>query len=374
MSSEMIRVLIADDSPFVCGLLRTYLEANPSLEVVATVHDGREAVRKVRELRPDVATLDLEMPEMDGLEALLQIMRNSPTPVVVISGVSGRAATMTHQALDLGAVDFVLKYAPGIDTNPEALRNEIVAKVEVASKIRIIRSLAPSAIRPGRAQWNDQRATPERLSLDKTEQIKNIDSTLPGGIVIIGASTGGPLALRQFLGELPADFPAVVVVVQHLPKAFTSVLAAQLARHTRLRVKEAASDDRLRPGVALIAPGGVHLLLRPNLQLTLQPGPAVDGHCPSIDVCMQSAGIYGDRVTGVLLTGMGADGAMGLASIRAKGGVTYAQDRESCIVDAMPQKAIQAGVVDHVAPPAQIAQQLLERLPRETALRRQAAC
>jgi two-component system chemotaxis response regulator CheB len=179
-------------------------------------------------------------------------------------------------------------------------------------------------------------------------------------LIVIGASTGGPLALRELLSGIPGDYPAAIVVVQHMPASFTGVLAAQLRRHVALDVREAEDGDLLRPGLALVAQGGLHLLLRPGLRVALRQGPAVGGHCPSIDVTMESAAqIYGSRVRGVVLTGMGDDGAMGLTAIRAKGGKTYAQDGESCIVNGMPLRAIEKGVVDFIAPPWQIAQMLV---------------
>ncbi len=291
--------------------------------------------------------MDLEMPEMDGLEALRQIMRECPAPVVVISGVSGKAATRTMQALDLGAVDFVLKYAPGASVDPEELRQEIVAKVRAASQIRVIRLLdgghAPQPA-PVRAPAEDAVAS----------------RGLPGGLVVIGASTGGPLALRELLSGIPRDYPGAIIVVQHMPASFTGVLASQLQRHVAIEVREAEDGDTLRAGLALVAQGGFHLLLRPGLRVALRQGPSASGHCPSIDVTMESAAqIYGARVKGVVLTGMGDDGSMGLAAIQAKGGMTFAQDAESCIVNGMPLRAIEKGVVDRVAPPWQLAQWLV---------------
>jgi two-component system chemotaxis response regulator CheB len=179
---------------------------------------------------------------------------------------------------------------------------------------------------------------------------------LPGGVVVIGASTGGPVALRELLSNLPADFSAAIIVIQHMPASFTEVLAAQLDRQVPLMVKEAETGDLLQPGLVLVAPGDYHLLLQPNAQVELSQGPAIEGHRPSIDVTMQSvAQIYGARTRGIVLTGMGDDGSQGLISIRSKGGKTFCQDAASCVVNGMPQRAIEKGVVDHVAPPAEIA-------------------
>jgi two-component system chemotaxis response regulator CheB len=352
---KQIRVIIADDSPFVCRLLSSYFSAASDFEVVATALNGRNAVERVRHLRPDAVTMDLEMPELDGLEALRQIMRECPTPVVVISGASGKSATRTLQALDLGAVDFVLKYAPGTNLDPAELRHEIVAKVRAASRIRVIRLLEGGQSRPF--------APPPRIAsaaMPEEQSPAELNQAVTGGLIVIGASTGGPLALRELLSGIPADFPAAIVIVQHMPASFTGVLAAQLRRHVPIDVREAEDGDVLRPGLALVAQGGVHLLLRPGMRVALRPGQAYATHCPSIDVTMESAAqIYGSRVKGVVLTGMGEDGSLGLAAIRAKGGATYAQDGESCVINGMPLRAIEKGVVDYIAPPWQIAQMLV---------------
>lgn len=351
--SEKIRVVVADDSPFVCHLLTTFLQSVAEFQVVATAFNGRQAVERVRALRPNVVTLDLEMPEMDGLEALSHIMRECPTPVVAISGVSGRAATRTLQALDLGAVEFVLKYSPGVNIPPDELRREILSKVLAASRIRVVRSVGRSA--PARqTEANPFLAVPASPAEDPI-----------GALVIVGASTGGPLAVRELLSALPADFPAPIVVVQHMPRNFTAVLAVQLGRHCRLRVRESEDGDRLAPGLALVAAGGYHLLLRPGWRVSRCTGTADTAFCPSIDVAMESAArIYGSRVLGVLLTGMGDDGAAGLKAIRDMGGIAFAQDSESCVVDGMPRRARERGAVDHVAPPGQIARMLIQEVER----------
>jgi two-component system, chemotaxis family, protein-glutamate methylesterase/glutaminase len=348
LAAKRIRVLVADDSRFVCRLLASFLESSGDVDVVGTALDGRDAIEKIKDLRPDAVTLDLEMPKMDGLEALAEIMRDCPTPVVAISGVSGRSAMRTLRALELGAVDFVLKYTPGENTRPEDLCREIVAKVRAASKVRVIRSRPQKPTLP--APLITAQPTPQDMP------------GIRGGLIVIGASTGGPLALRELLSRLPEDFPAAILIVQHMPGAFTGVLAAQLHRHSSLRVREAEDGAALEAGLVLVAPGGFHLLVQPSLRVTLQKGPEVGGHCPAIDVTMESAAqAYGMQVKGVLLTGMGEDGAKGMAAIRARGGVTYAQDAASCVVNGMPLRAIERGVVDHIAPPAEIGDMLLRK-------------
>jgi len=278
------------------------------------------------------------MPGMSGLEVLQQIMWSMPTAAVVISGVSERGSAQTLEALRRGAVDFVLKYTPGAHVEPELLRQEIVAKVRAAARIRVVRSLRVTA-----AAEAEPPPRPPAAPADAAEYP-------PGGVVVIGASTGGPIALRELLGQLPADFPAALVVVQHIPASFTSVLAAQLDRAARLQVVEATDGCRLTPGQVLVAPGGHHLLLSSRGTVELRPGPDVGGHCPSIDVTMQSAAqAYGPRALGVVLSGMGDDGTQGLVAIHRRGGKTFAQDAASSVINGMPQRAIESGAVDCVA-------------------------
>ncbi len=356
--SQKIRVLVADDSPFVCRLLTGYLHSSPDFEVVATALNGRLALEMVKALRPDALTLDLEMPEMDGLEALARIMRECPTPVVAVSGVSGRAATRALQALDLGAVDFVLKYAPGAHIRPAEMCREILAKVRSASRIRVVRSVGGRTRDARRPRLDPAICTPCRPGQE------------PGGaaVVVIGASTGGPVALSELLSVLPAGFPAGIVVVQHMPRGFTAVLAAQLDHRCRLRVREAEDGDEISPGAVLVAPGGYHLLLRPGMRVATCASGETLGYCPSIDAAMESAArIYGSRAVGVVLTGMGEDGASGLRAIHENGGVTFVQDSESCVVDGMTRRARERVPVEHVAPPARIAQLLVHEMERRSA-------
>jgi two-component system, chemotaxis family, protein-glutamate methylesterase/glutaminase len=355
--SAPIRVVVVDDSPFVCRLLTSYLAVAPDVQVVGTALNGARGIELVKSLRPDVVTLDLEMPDMSGLEALDQIMHECPTPVILVSGTGRHAAALTLQGVNLGAVDFVLKYTPGVDTDPDVLRHGIIAKVRAAARIHVVRSL-----RVRRASGHSTLLRPRRGSpaLHGEGHPPGSVSDFVERVVVIGASTGGPTALRELLSSLPADFAAAIIVVQHMPEAFTAVLAAQLHRVVPCNVREAQEGDCLTPGTVLVAPGGSHLLLGPDARVHLTQGPEVGGHRPSIDVTMQSvAQMYGACTQGVVLTGMGADGAMGLMAIHAKGGVTFAQDAASCVVDGMPQRAVETGSVDYIDTPAGIAQRLL---------------
>jgi len=362
-----VRVVVADDSPFICKLMSSYLQSSPDIEVVGTALNGKRAIKLVQELRPDAVTLDLEMPGMHGLEVLEYIMHECPTPVIIISGVSGKGAAITLSALELGAVDFILKYTPGVDTNAEALRQEIIDKVRTGSTIKMIRSL-----RTGQAQRSLRQSGPELTAISpvpivETPEVgqtqpnrQELTPYLPGGVIVIGASTGGPMAVRDLLKCLPVDFPGAIIVVQHIPASFTQVLAAQLNRQVPLTVKEATADDCLKPGLVLVAPGDYHLLLQPSARVELNQGPEIMGHRPSIDVTMQSvAQIYGSRTTGVVLTGMGSDGSQGLVAIRAKGGKTFAQDTATSVVSGMPQRAVEKGVVDRVGSPSEIGKFLM---------------
>lgn len=348
----MIRVVVVDDSPFLCRLMTSHLQSEGDIQVVGTALNGERALKLVEELRPNVVTLDLDMPGWDGLETLERIMRARPTAVVMVSGVSRAAASQTIKALDLGAVDFIPKYVPGVDLDPEALRRDIVSKVRVAARVKVIRSLSRGT-RPETKSDADPAAKP---ALDRY--------ATPLGIVVIGASTGGPLAIRELLGELPADFPVPIVVVQHMPGSLIGVLARQLDRQTSLRVREAGDGDKLEAGLVLVAPGDRHLLLARQSRVELANGPKIGGHRPSVDVSMQSAAQgFGSRACGVLLTGMGSDGALGLGSIRQRGGATMAQDEASCIVFGMPQRAIERGAAQHIASPAELGR-ILRRLCR----------
>jgi len=368
---ELIRVLVVDDSPFVCDLLARHLRSAPDLRVVGMAYDGEQAIRIIEELRPDAITLDLDMPGIGGLATLEAIMHRFPTPIVIVSGVSIRAAEAALRAINTGAVDFVFKYSPGEDTDPEILRRDIVTKVRAAARIKVVRSL-----RGGR-RLLDEQMPPAPASLKTAPHAADVfhsrraweeaATALPPllGVVVIGASTGGPIALRELLSNLPPDFPVPIVVVQHMPATFTPVLAAQLNRQVSLHVREAVEGDLLQPGVALIAPGNKHLVFRPSHRVGTNQHPAVGGHRPSVDVTMQSAArLYGGTVRGVILTGMGSDGALGIAEIYARGGATFAQDAASCVVNGMPQRAIEKGVVDYVAPPIRIAHLLCANLAR----------
>ncbi len=336
-----IRVLIVDDSALVRRTVEDLLAAAPEVTVVGTAADGLDALAKIRTLRPDVVTLDVLMPRLDGLKVLACVMLESPVRVVMLSAVTQEGAEETLQALDLGAVDFIDKTALLVNGDPSSAGPDLVSKIRTAAAVDPARLGRREAARGGGVQ-----ATALRR---------------PGGadVLVIGASTGGPPALQSLIPALPADLPAGVVVVQHIPASFTRPLAGRLDAASALSVREAEQGDRVIPGEVLVAPGGRHLTfteLGGELVVTLGSEPSGTLHRPSVDVTMQSAAeLRGRRSAGVLLTGMGTDGAWGMWSIRARGGWTLAESEESCVVYGMPRAAVELGAASEVVPLGQMA-------------------
>jgi len=351
----VINVAIADDSPFTCRLLASYLEEGGECRVVGMAHDTESTLALLRDATPDVLTLDLQMPGGDGLDLLRQLTGEPPVSVVVISGVTRLAAATTLRAIELGAVDFILKYTPGAPVSRASLKREIVAKVKAAA-----------AVRPDRRSNADvpaiaMEAVPVRPA--PRAPVRSVTpSTEAAGVVVIGASTGGPSAVGELLNQLTDDFALPCVIVQHLPAPFTAAFAAQLKRRARVDVRVAAAGDRLEPGVALVAPGAVHLVIRSDGRVHLQPPAQKDFYRPSIDLAMTSAAeAFGATAIGVVLTGIGNDGAEGLKRIREAGGEGFVQDASSCIVPSMPERALQRAGADLVATPQRIGQLLAVR-------------
>lgn len=341
----MIRVGIADDSPFTCRLLASHLESSGLCTVVGVAHDTDSAFALANDTRPDVLTLDLEMPGNQGLGLLRRLMAECPLPIVIVSGVSRRAAATTLQALDLGAVDFVLKYTPGVRSNPDALRREIIAKVTAAAAV-------------AKAVWADGVDQPTPVA-ESPAGASHESRRTGAGILVVGASTGGPTAVRELLSQLPADYPNAVLIVQHLPAAFTPVLAGLLTESLGRQVEEVTNSHRLEAGRALIAPGGLHVIVKATGCLELCPPADSDLYRPSIDVAMRSAAdAFGTRATGVVLTGMGHDGAEGLRAIRQRGGQVLVQKASTCVIAGMPERALEAAGADFVGSPAEIGREL----------------
>lgn len=344
----MINVAIADDSPFTCKLLASYVEDGGECRVVGMAHDAQSTLELIRRATPDVLTLDLQMPGGDGLDLLRQLASEPPVSVVVISGVTRLAAATTLKALELGAVDFILKYSPTAPVSRASLRREIISKVKAAAAAHPARRTAPAMAAPTVAPTAPPRTT-ARVTASP-------DSP---GVVVIGASTGGPTAIRELLTQLSADFATPCVIVQHLPAAFTAPFAAQLGRHARLKIKVAATGDHLQPGVALVAPGSMHLVIRPDGRVSLQTPADKDLYRPSIDLAMSSAAeAFGAAAVGVVLTGIGNDGSEGMKRIRDAGGDCFVQEIGSCIVPSMPERALQRAGADLVGTPERLGQAL----------------
>jgi two-component system chemotaxis response regulator CheB len=323
---KSIRVLVVDDSALMRKLIPQMLAADESIEVVGTAMDGSFCLKKIEELKPGVVTLDLEMPGMNGIDALKEIMRRQPLPVIVFSSHSTEGASVTMKALGLGAFDFVPKPRDAAAHMAETAR-ELIAKVKAAAECKLKPRML-SGVPP----------KPEKLP---------VSAAAPNKVVAIGVSTGGPQALEYVLSQLPGDFPGAITVVQHMPEGFTDMFARRLDEVCPLRVKEAQSGDLLQPGRVLICPGNRHMKVR-RLPMgdvvALSDEPRVNGHRPSADVLLRSvAEQFKTQAVGVLMTGMGDDGAEGLGAVKKEGGMTLAQSEESCVVYGMPKAAIERG-------------------------------
>ena len=343
---KKIRVLTVDDSVFMRKAIKRMLSLAPDIEVVDTAADGREALEKVIELRPDLVTMDVQMAGMDGLTALERIMRECPTPVIMLSSLTREGAKITIRALELGAVDFIDKSRVESSMNITFLGNELISKVRTIAGVDIgkMTSHLPDV---------SQAAPAGEKRVPKPKE-KKIPSSSKITVVTIGTSTGGPPALQALIPRLPADFASGVIVVQHMPPGFTRTLAERLDAMSKLRVSEAVDGDIVKPGRVLVAPAGKHLKIRKrNGQLVVRLGsqPEESLHKPSVDIVMESvANVCGRKSLGVLLTGMGSDGAEGMRAIKEAGGKTLAESEETSIVYGMPKSAIDQGVVDEVVP------------------------
>ncbi len=355
----MIRVMIVDDSPLVRKIAGDILNADPGIEVVATAATAEFALNKLMRDRPDVITMDMEMPGMGGLEAIRQIMLQRPTPVIVLSAHARRGAELTLQALEAGAVDFMLKPAASLSGGLDAVARELVEKVKGACGVRLETSTRPAPRREAPQEQSPQEPAPRDPA----------PRALPGPsngheLVAIGTSTGGPVALKVLLSGLPGDFPLPIVVVQHMPPVFTRAFAERLNSICELEVKEAEEGDALLPGRVLIAPGDQHLIvLRSPSRAALHRRELVCGHRPSVDVLMHSvAREFGERAIGVIMTGMGRDGADGLHALRRNGGTVLAQDKDSSVIYGMNREVILNGDAQIILPVEQIAGELLQRV------------
>ena len=341
-----LKVLVVDDSPVVRQTLGAVLAADPHLEVIGTAADPYEAVAMMRQNAPDVITLDIEMPRMDGLTFLQRIMAQHPIPVIICSSHTTEGSDITMRALEYGAVDIITK--PRLATDTFLAESQIV----ICDAVK-----AAAGVRPERLSG---RTDPRRkLTADAMLAKGNPEAAMArtDTIIVVGASTGGTEAIAVFLESLPAEMPGIVIV-QHMPENFTRSFAQNLDSFCRMTVREAADNDVVRPGQVLIAPGGRHTLLKRNgahYSVEVRDGPLVSRHRPSVDVLFRSAARFAGRnAIGVILTGMGDDGALGMKEMHDAGARTYAQDEKSCVVFGMPKEAIRFGGVDQVLPLEQI--------------------
>jgi len=327
-----LRVLITDDSMFMRAAVRRLLEKDGRFEIIGEGKDGRDAVGKVLALKPDVCTMDYNMPILDGVAAVREIMRQRPTPVVMLSAHTREGARETFEALAAGAVDFVTKPAGEVSTDLGPVGDKLVAKLLAAAHAQPLTMGVVTAA--------------PRASITATRAV-----VMGGGarVAIVGISTGGPAALGQLLPCFPGDTSLALVIVQHLPAGFTAALAERLDGICAIRVREAKEGDRPEPGLALIAPGDQHLQFDEHGLVHIVEGPEVNGVRPAADVTMLSgARAFGRRAIGVVMTGMGKDGAAGLTAIKQAGGATLAQDEASSVIWGMPRAAVETGCVDHV--------------------------
>ncbi|MNR81365.1 Chemotaxis response regulator protein-glutamate methylesterase [compost metagenome] len=343
--SRPIKVLVVDDSPFMRRAITRMITSEPGIEIIGQATNGAEAIALITELRPDVVTMDIEMPVMDGLTALKRIMTERPLPVIMMSTLTQTGSSATLQALELGAFDFVPKPESSM-LDVFSVQHELTSKIKEASRPRRTGPLPPLPT---------PSAAPAKIGEPRASQ--RID------LIAIGISTGGPPALQAVLPQLPSDLPVPVLVVQHMPPGFTRSLAERLDKLSGVRVKEAEQGEKLEAATVYIAPAGWHLTLKSDSRGTfvqlIDSSDSKTWHKPSVDVMMASVAMtYGSRALGLIMTGMGNDGTAGAGAMKRAGAPIWAQDEESCVVYGMPRAVFEAGVVDKVLPLPRIATEL----------------
>ncbi len=348
-----IGVLVVDDSAFMRKALTDILESDNDIKVIATAKDGLEALDKVRSFSPDVITLDVEMPAMDGLTCLKELQKITDVPVIMLSGVTKHGAKATIETLEAGAIDFITKPTGLFDITGEAKKKEIIEKIRMAKQI-------------SKKKGNTAKEEIIRPILSTDHEIRR--NTELKALIAIGTSTGGPKALQEVIPFIPGDIPAAVVIVQHMPPGFTKSLADRLNTISDLFVKEAEDNEEIIPGYAYVAPGDYHLEIhrtpKNKLKIKLTQEPAIGGLRPAVNVMMNSiAATRFSNVIGVIMTGMGSDGSDGIVNIKnSNKGVIISQDEKSCVVYGMPKSAVKTGVVDAVVPLKEIAEVIVKYL------------
>lgn len=338
---RVLKVLVVDDSAYVRKVVKQMLSRSPFLEVVGTARDGREALELVERLEPDVVTCDLIMPELDGVGFVREQMRRRPLPIIIMS-IASETGEAALTALDAGAVDFVQK--------PTALATEKIFEVsdELIQKVKAAAAIPMARVRVAQS-------SPETSADGPPTPGAPVARKELADVVVIGISTGGPQALKQLIPQLPADFPAPIAMVMHMPVGYTEMYARKLDELSQLEVREAHEGDLVRAGSVLLAPAGRHLTFRRRTDgavvAHLDSKPFETPHRPSVDVLFQSAAeVYGQRVLGVVMTGMGSDGRAGAAWIKARGGLVYIESEETCVVYGMPSSVAEAGLSDRSVP------------------------
>ena len=347
----MITVLVVDDSAFMRKLLTATLAQDPEIQVLDSARDGVEALQKITRLNPDVVTLDVDMPHRDGLSTLEEIMQTAPRPVIMISTLTTRGAEITLKCLEAGALDFI----PKNTMHPEAIAAELLPKIKAVAKKRVLlslrRNLRDARSAPSHPSTLDHASTTGSAHPANAYKLANLSGG-PRDIVAIGVSTGGPPAVQKILSTLPANFPASILIAQHMPAAFTGPFAKRLDGQCAIAVKEAEHGEKIQLGRAYIAPGGKHMLLErhgPVLELTITAEPANELYKPSATVLMNSVAQVNPRKTlGVILTGMGSDGCIGIKVLKENGGYILAQNEASCVVYGMPKAVVDAGLADQI--------------------------
>ncbi|CAI8784789.1 MULTISPECIES: protein-glutamate methylesterase/protein-glutamine glutaminase [Pseudomonas] len=365
-----VKVLVVDDSGFFRRRVSEILSADPSIQVVGTATNGKEAIDQALALKPDVITMDYEMPMMDGITAVRHIMQRCPTPVLMFSSLTHEGARVTLDALDAGAVDFLPKNFEDISRNPEKVKQLLCEKVHSISRsnrrFSAYSAPAPAAAptpapAPAASSFSSHsssvptRPAPAPAHAPVTSRAPAASASSPAPkrkaykLVAIGTSTGGPVALQRVLTQLPANFPAPIVLIQHMPAAFTKAFAERLDKLCRISVKEAEDGDILRPGLALLAPGGKQMMIDGRGAVKILPGDERLNYKPCVDITFGSAAkSYGDKVLAVVLTGMGADGREGARLLKQGGSSVWAQDEASCVIYGMPMAIVKADLADAV--------------------------
>jgi len=349
----MIKVLVVDDSAFMRSAISRMLEKDPEIKVIGTAKNGKEAIERVEELKPDVITLDIEMPVMNGLEALKNIMAKHRLPVIMFSALTKEGAEITMEALHIGASDFITKDFSNVSLSISTRENELINKVKSVAKNKVMMLL------------KRLEQTRKTAAIDFNNVNYNSGNHTRYKILAIGASTGGPPALQHIITRFPKDFPVPIIIAQHMPKLFTQSFAQRLNAASQIEVKEAENGEMLRPGTALVAPGDTHMGIkrRGNDVVVELVNDTKYVFRPSVDLLMSStANVYGSHSFGIILTGMGNDGLVGIKEIKSKNGYVVAQDEDTCVVYGMPKAVVNANLADVVLPIDKIFDEIIKNL------------